>query len=77
MPYNLDELSAQVAAMLNQEYVETDAGLATLGVDSLNVVELILICQELYPNAANFDTMEMDEYSTLRDIDEFLGSSEI
>lgn len=72
----LEELTGQVAKMLNQESVDPDAGLATLGIDSLNVVELILICQELYPAATHFDSMEIDEYSTLRTVDEFLAASE-
>ncbi len=77
MSEQLEELTAQVAKMLNQESVDPDAGLATLGIDSLNVVELILICQELYPTATQFDAMEIDEYSTLRMVDSFLLASDL
>jgi acyl carrier protein len=58
--------------MLNVSQVDADTGLAALGVDSLNVVELILICQDLYPAAAFLEDIQINEFSTLREIDSFL-----
>lgn len=69
---NLPELKAQVAEMLNKEDVDADASLAELGVDSLNIVEVILIVEQLYPDVTDPDALTFDEHTTLSQMDEQL-----
>jgi hypothetical protein len=68
MNSQLEELRERVANMLNRDTVDVDASVAAIGIDSLNVVELILTCQLIYPEFADFDSVTFDETSTLRDI---------
>ncbi|NVK38334.1 MAG: acyl carrier protein [Gammaproteobacteria bacterium] len=72
MSNTLNQLLQEVAELLNKDSVDADATMMTLGVDSMNVVELIMICEEIYPNAIDPDSMEFDEYTTLRQLDENL-----
>lgn len=61
-------LGAEVARILNVASVQTDIGLGEIGIDSLNVVELIVFCGQLY-NGADPLKLEIGQYTTLRDID--------
>lgn len=65
----LDALLKEVSTLLNVEAVDPDSTLVELGVDSMNVVELIMICEQLYPSVVDPDSMEFDEYTTLREMD--------
>ncbi len=71
----LNELASQVATMLNKEAVDPDATLSEIGIDSLNVVELILICEQLYPNMVDPQSLSFDEYTTLRELDRQLRTN--
>lgn len=72
----LDELESSIKGMLALEEVDLDVPLSQLGIDSLNVVELILICQQVYTNVVSFDEIDIDESTTLREIDtQMLGLS--
>lgn len=66
---SLEQLCEEVAKILKTDSVDADCPLGQLGIDSLNVVELILACQMIYPNAMDFDDLLFDENSTLREID--------
>lgn len=66
---SLDQLCEEVAKILKTDSVDADCPLGQLGIDSLNVVELILACQMIYPNVMDFDDLIFDENSTLREID--------
>lgn len=66
----LDELTVQVAEMLSKEYVDPDNTLGEIGLDSLNIVELILICEQLYPNLMDPQALSFDEHTTLREVDQ-------
>ena len=63
------ELAEQVALMLNVDTVDTDTPIAELGVDSLNIVEVILICEQLYPGVMNPESLVFDEHTTLGEMD--------
>lgn len=65
----LEKLRLEVASIINSDNVEVDVPLGQLGIDSLNVVELILACQQIYSNVGNYEDFSFDEHSTLRDID--------
>ena len=45
----LDALLKEVSLLLNVEAVDPDSTLVELGVDSMNVVELIMICEQFLP----------------------------
>ncbi|AVV37521.1 MULTISPECIES: acyl carrier protein [Pantoea] len=66
---SLEQLCEEVAKILKTDSVDADCPLGQLGIDSLNVVELILACQMIYPNVMDFDDLIFDENSTLREID--------
>lgn len=70
----LTELSNGIKAMLALEEVNLDLPLSQIGIDSLNVVELILICQQTYVNVVNFDDIDIDENTTLREVDAQMAS---
>jgi acyl carrier protein len=65
----LEELCTQVAQMLNKDSVDADTPIAELGVDSLNIVEVILICEQIYPGVMNPENLVFDEHTTLREMD--------
>jgi acyl carrier protein len=66
---SLERLCGEVAKMLNIEHADPDAPLGQLGIDSLNVVELIMISQQIYTDVVNYEEFAFDEHSSLRDID--------
>ncbi len=66
---NVQELCEQIAIMLNKDQVDPDTPIAELGVDSLNIVEVILICEQLYPGVMNPENLVFDEHTTLREMD--------
>ncbi|KGJ93902.1 acyl carrier protein [Colwellia psychrerythraea] len=73
----LPELKAQIAEMLNKGDVDVDAPLGELGVDSLNIVEVILIVEQLYPDVTDPDALTFDEHTTLSQMDEQLVESSV
>jgi len=62
-------LQTEVAEMLNKEQIDADTPLGELGVDSLNVVEVILICEQIYTDVSDPEALIFDEFTTLRDMD--------
>ncbi|MDP9045901.1 MAG: acyl carrier protein [Pseudomonadota bacterium] len=70
LPLDADKqrlLAIEVAKILNVDNVETDVGIGELGIDSLNIVELIIFCEQLY---GSFDpeALELSQYTTLADL---------
>ncbi len=63
-------LVSEVAKISNLEAVPEDVGLGELGVDSLRIVELILVCDQLYGVPFDPDGLQIDQFTTLRDLDE-------
>jgi len=62
-------LQTEVAQMLNKEQIDADTPLGELGIDSLNVVEVILICEQVYTDVSDPEALIFDEFTTLRDMD--------
>jgi len=73
----LVRLSTEVAKMLNIERADPDTPLGQLGIDSLNVVELIMISQQIYTEIVDYEEYAFDEHSTLRDIDAHMLSCSV
>ncbi|PAJ74537.1 acyl carrier protein [Pseudoalteromonas sp. NBT06-2] len=65
----LTSLQTEVAQMLNKEQIDADTPLGELGIDSLNVVEVILICEQVYTDVSDPEALIFDEFTTLRDMD--------
>jgi acyl carrier protein len=63
-------LTGHVAKALNQESVDADTAIGELGFDSMRVVELILICDELYETSIDPESINLDQFTTLRALDE-------
>jgi len=64
----LDILAREVAKILNVESVETHVGIGELGIDSLNVVELIVFCEQLY-GSVDPEALNITQYTTLEQLD--------
>jgi acyl carrier protein len=64
----LEILGREVAKILNVESVTTDAGIGELGIDSLNIVELIVFCEQLY-GAIDPEALNITQYTTLQQLD--------
>jgi acyl carrier protein len=63
----INQLIKQLHPILGIEEIDPDTSLSAIGIDSINVVELILICEQIY---TNFDpaSLTLDEHTTLRDL---------
>ncbi len=64
----LELLKKEAANNLNIETVDTHVGLGELGIDSLNVVELIVYCEQLY-GSIDPEQLNITQYTTLEQID--------
>jgi acyl carrier protein len=63
-------LLQEVAKILNRDAVDPDVGVNELGIDSLKVVELMLVCDQLYPTQIDPDKLTIDQFTTLRSLDQ-------
>lgn len=70
MSTTLDQLSHGVKEILGLDEVNVDVPMSQIGIDSLNVVEMIIVCQQVYSNVVNYEDINIDETTTLREIDE-------
>ncbi|WP_321818285.1 MULTISPECIES: phosphopantetheine-binding protein [unclassified Paraburkholderia] len=70
----LNQLSEGIKEMLAIDEVDCDTPLSQIGIDSLNVVEMIIVCQRVYTNVVNYDDVAIDEMTTLREIDDQMQS---
>jgi acyl carrier protein len=62
-------LMKEVAKILAVGEVDPDVALGDIGIDSLNVVELVLTCEQLYPDTLNPEELSVDQHTTLRELD--------
>lgn len=67
-------LISETQKVLEREHIDADASLLDLGVDSMNIVELIMVCEQVYDGDIDPDALELDEYTTLRELDERLSA---
>ncbi len=70
--FQLEKLIKETAMLLKKEDITESSTLLEMGIDSLNVIELILICQSIFPNSKNPELLKLDEYTTLKDLYEQL-----
>jgi Phosphopantetheine attachment site len=74
MSDTLTSFTEEMKRMLAVKSVDVDAPLSQLGVDSLNIVEMVIICQQIYVNVLNYEDIAIDETTTIRELDEQLNS---
>ena len=72
----LELLKKEAAKILNIESVDTHVGLGELGIDSLNVVELIVYCEQLY-GSIDPEQLNIKQYTTLEQIDTQLHQQQV
>lgn len=69
---SLELLQRAVARILNLESADPDIGIVELGVTSLNVVELMLLVEDLYNKPVQLNEVHVDQFTTLRQLDQQL-----
>ena len=62
---SLAQLVEEVKLILNKDQVNADSTLAELGFDSLNVIELVVACEQIYTEVMNPEDLVFDEFTTL------------
>lgn len=73
----MDILEERVREILQASDVDLDKSLSLIGIDSLNVVEVIIACQEIYDDIQDFDDIHIDETTTLRELNaQLCGTSD-
>lgn len=68
----LQLVQREVARLVDAETVDPDTGVAELGIDSLNVVELMFALELLYKKAIQLEELSLDQFTTLRELDQQL-----
>ena len=68
-PELLDQLRKVTAEALQVDSVDADVPLAEIGIDSLNIVEVIIACEEIYADfRIDPARLEFDEMTSLADM---------
>ncbi|MGA2286898.1 phosphopantetheine-binding protein [Bradyrhizobium sp.] len=67
----------EMKRMLSVKTIDIDVPLSQLGIDSLNIVEMVIICQQVYVDVQNYEDIAIDENTTIRELDEQLNSLSI
>ncbi len=68
-PELLDQLRKVAAEALQVDSVDADVPLAEIGIDSLNIVEVIIACEEIYADfRIDPARLEFDEMTSLADM---------
>ncbi|GAA4222739.1 hypothetical protein GGQ68_001012 [Sagittula marina] len=70
----LQDFTAQMEKLLGKTDLDVDAPLSMLGVDSMNIVEMVIICQQIYTGVTNYEDIDINELTTLRELDEQMHS---
>lgn len=66
----LEQFAVEMEKLLALQNIDVDAPMAQLGVDSMNIVEMVIICQQIYTQVANYEDINIDENTTIRELDE-------
>lgn len=74
MENTLEQFTVEMKGLLGLGEVDVDAPMSQLGVDSMNIVEMVIICQQIYTNVVNYEDIDIDENTTIRELDEQMHS---
>lgn len=64
----LEQLVSETKDILNKEDISPDFTLTEIGIDSLNVIELIVACEQIYTKVTRPEELQFDEFTTLHDL---------
>ena len=62
-------LAGHLKETMGRDTIDPDVAIGELGFDSMRVVELIMICDQVYGTTIDAESMELTQYTTLREID--------
>ncbi len=77
MSTTLEQFSEEMKKLLALKEIDIDAPMSQLGVDSMNIVEMVIICQQIYTQVANYEDINIDENTTIRELDEQMLALEL
>jgi acyl carrier protein len=63
-----NEFVMQIATALKKSEVDPSATLIELGASSLNIVEIVVVCVDLFPELEDPDELTLDEFTTLNSL---------
>lgn len=64
----INKLCGSVAQMVGRDGVVPEATLAELGIDSLNVLELLSLCEQIYDRSGDLESLQFDEFTSLQSL---------
>jgi acyl carrier protein len=64
----LEQLISETKDILNKEDISPDSTLTEIGIDSLNVIELIVACEQIYTKVTRPEELQFDEFTTIQDL---------
>lgn len=77
MSTTLEQFAEEMKKLLALKEIDVDAPMSQLGVDSMNIVEMVIICQQIYTQVANYEDINIDENTTIRELDEQMHALEL
>lgn len=72
-PDTLTLLARELQKITDSEHCPTDVSLTELGVDSINIIEMIVFCESLY-GAFDPEKIDIGNFTTLADLDRQLSA---
>jgi len=70
----LTDFTGHMEKLLGKTNLDVDAPLSMLGVDSMNIVEMVIICQQIYTHVTDYEDIDINEHTTLRELDDQMHS---
>ena len=77
MSTTLEQFSEEMKKLLALKEIDIDAPMSQLGVDSMNIVEMVITCHQIYTQVANYEDINIDENTTIRELDEQMLALEL
>jgi hypothetical protein len=65
----LAQFALEMKKLLGVQQLDVDAPMLQLGVDSLNIVEMVVICQQVYLGVTNNEDIDIDGSTTICELD--------
>jgi acyl carrier protein len=68
-PDRLALLCREIAVLIGRPSIDPRSSVAELGMDSLFVSEILLVCEEIYGRRIDYSKIEIDEKMTIEDLE--------
>ncbi len=62
----ISRLINEVRAIVNSDQVRPESTLGELGIDSVTVVDLMIVCEEIYREPIQPELLHIDEFTSLK-----------